>query len=188
MTPDPIDPATLDRLVDGELRGAERAAVLALLEGSPDGWRRCALAFLEAQCLSEVLGDLARRPESAPVVMKPNRRRPVRVLAWAAVALVAFGVGWMAPRPGGVAEAPRMAAVAPRPRPEAPRPPKPVPTTARADPPRATPPDYVRGRLEREGYRVEPRIYLVPASTRDGRRVAVPVGGVKVRYVGNRTL
>jgi hypothetical protein len=66
--------------------------------------------------------------------------------------------------------------------------PKPMPTIARSDPPRIPAPDYVRGRLEREGYRIEPRVYLVPASTKDGRRVAVPVGGVKVRYVGTRAI
>jgi len=39
----------LDRLIDGELDDAERRALLLRLEQAPDGWRRCALAFLENQ-------------------------------------------------------------------------------------------------------------------------------------------
>ncbi|MGC3971451.1 MAG: hypothetical protein QM775_30160 [Pirellulales bacterium] len=45
----PEDQMLLDRLVDGELSETERREVLLRLEHSPDGWRRCALAFLEAQ-------------------------------------------------------------------------------------------------------------------------------------------
>lgn len=39
----------LDRLVDGELSRDEYRALLESLDREPDGWRRCALAFLEAQ-------------------------------------------------------------------------------------------------------------------------------------------
>ncbi len=54
---DPVDEPTgpevsdeeLDQLVDGELTDAEQRDLLQRLEHSPDGWRRCALAFLEAQ-------------------------------------------------------------------------------------------------------------------------------------------
>ncbi|WP_422931096.1 hypothetical protein [Singulisphaera sp. PoT] len=48
---EPITPDDrwIDRLVDGELSPAERAELLKTLDASPDGWRRCALAFLEAQ-------------------------------------------------------------------------------------------------------------------------------------------
>ena len=45
----PIEPWLIDRLVDGELTDAEELALLAALEIQPDGWRRCALAFLEAR-------------------------------------------------------------------------------------------------------------------------------------------
>lgn len=47
LTPDDI--RLLDRLVDGELNETERRNLLLRLEHSHDGWRRCALAFLEAQ-------------------------------------------------------------------------------------------------------------------------------------------
>jgi hypothetical protein len=44
-----------DRLVDGELSPAEYRQLLASLDDMPDGWRQCALAFLEAQALSGAL-------------------------------------------------------------------------------------------------------------------------------------
>ncbi len=47
---DASDPLVLDRLVDGELTEADERDVIAQLNTIPDGWRRCALAFLEARC------------------------------------------------------------------------------------------------------------------------------------------
>jgi len=48
-----------DLLVDGELSEAERRTLLLHLEREPDGWRRCALAFLEAQCWKAELGQIS---------------------------------------------------------------------------------------------------------------------------------
>ncbi len=48
----------LDKLVDGTLSEAERRQLLMSLDGQPDGWRRCALAFLEAQCWKEAFRGL----------------------------------------------------------------------------------------------------------------------------------
>jgi len=53
------DDHLLDLLVDGELGESERRAVLAWCECEPDGWRRCALTFLEAQSWEKELGKLA---------------------------------------------------------------------------------------------------------------------------------
>jgi hypothetical protein len=39
----------LDRLVDGEMAHDEQRQLILSLEAQPDGWRRCAMAFLEAQ-------------------------------------------------------------------------------------------------------------------------------------------
>lgn len=63
----------LDLLVDGELADDERRELLAWCEREPDGWRRCALAFLEAQNWSQVLGDLTE-PAQRPLIEKrlPN--------------------------------------------------------------------------------------------------------------------
>src|SRR5947208_659233 len=51
--------AWLDRLVDGEVAEPERRALLSRLEQAPAGWRRCALAFLEAQAWREALEPAA---------------------------------------------------------------------------------------------------------------------------------
>lgn len=98
----------LDLLVDGELADDERRELLAWCEREPDGWRRCALAFLEAQNWSQVLGTLTRparqshavdrraaRGVAAPVVrpayLQPRQWRTMLVMA-ASVAL-AFTLG-----------------------------------------------------------------------------------------------
>lgn len=48
----------LDRLVDGELSGDEYRSLLETLDEEPDGWRRCAMAFLEAQAWKQEFGEL----------------------------------------------------------------------------------------------------------------------------------
>jgi hypothetical protein len=60
-----FDPQTLDRLVDGELAETERRDVLQSLDQRPDGWRQCALAFLEAQSWGQTLTRFARNPNAA---------------------------------------------------------------------------------------------------------------------------
>ena len=64
-----------DRLVDGELNESERRALLLALEQQPDGWRRCALAFLEAQEWRGALGSLAKPSAPAPAAV-PAEARP----------------------------------------------------------------------------------------------------------------
>ncbi len=58
----------LDRLVDGELEGGEYQELLRRLDAAPDGWKQCALAFLEAQALRHDLAGLTREaaPHKAP--------------------------------------------------------------------------------------------------------------------------
>lgn len=101
----PIDHQTLDRLVDGELSTEEYRQVLSELEGSQDGWRRCAHAFLEAQALGNTLPLLtepARFPpkaEPAPAASLKEResnsfRGVERLSAMAASVAIAFGLGW----------------------------------------------------------------------------------------------
>jgi hypothetical protein len=210
--PDPVDDASIDRLVDGELDPESRRALLARLDIEPDGWRRCALAFLEAQCWRESLAPPAR---GLGVIDNPPlrpRRPALRLsrLATAASVLLAFGLGWSmggAREPSGPgphadgrdrlvakvadpptkADAPTTVADAPTPAPApVPKdsPARPVPV---ADRPRPVVPDPVRLQWERRGYLVEPSQRLVAVSLGDGRKVTIPVDGLKVRYVGNRT-
>jgi hypothetical protein len=91
----------LDRLVDGELSPQEYRALLAALEAEPGGWRRCALAFLEAQAWSAELRAVCRSdPPTVLVVRRPPTplrgwlRRGSVVVAAAVLLLVAFGLGW----------------------------------------------------------------------------------------------
>ncbi len=95
----------LDRLVDGELSPEEYRQVLATLEGSQDGWRRCAHAFLEAQALGNTLPlimEPARqspKAESVPAASPPSKpphsfRGLEQLSALAACVAVAFGLGW----------------------------------------------------------------------------------------------
>ncbi len=48
----------LERLVDGELPEEERTQLLWMLDEIPDGWKRCACAFLRSQCYQEVLDSI----------------------------------------------------------------------------------------------------------------------------------
>ena len=71
----PANPeALVDRLVDGELGEADRRELLLQLEHEPDGWRRCALAFLEAQCWKAELGQMAPPPAPQAALAAPVSR------------------------------------------------------------------------------------------------------------------
>jgi hypothetical protein len=88
-----------DRLVDGDLSESERRSLLLHLEDEPGGWRRCALAFLEAQGWKQAFGAIAdavvrQAPAVQPPVIRANWRRGIAtVLAVAASFLVAFVLG-----------------------------------------------------------------------------------------------
>jgi hypothetical protein len=100
-------PESFDRLVDGELSESQRSEMLNSLDQEPDGWRHCALAFLEAQCWKKELGGLrqgmpaAQALVSSPVVPSPRpiRRRPSpfglagTLTAMAATFLLFLGAG-----------------------------------------------------------------------------------------------
>ena len=102
-----------DRLVDGELSESERRALLASLDFEPAGWRRCALAFLEAQTWRESFGEITHRVRKssvlppAPFVSSPpqsKRKKPLgalgTVMAMAASFLLTLGVGsWVLKEP-----------------------------------------------------------------------------------------
>lgn len=122
------DDDRFDRLVDGELSEPQRRELLGTLDQEPGGWRRCALAFLEAQCWKEGLGSLVRPSKPAPVVpgrAPTSRTRSFRiyggtVLAMAASFLLAFGLaaywlgdGTTGPAPHGVV--PKLAGIGPAP-------------------------------------------------------------------------
>lgn len=104
----------LDRLVDGELSPAAYCELLKHLEQVPGGWRRCALAFLQAQAWGHDLSPtnrltwtteraLARdrecdQPDDKPLAVPTVRcsawmRRAGWATAWAASLIVAMWLG-----------------------------------------------------------------------------------------------
>jgi anti-sigma-K factor RskA len=109
------DDFLLDRLVDGELSADERRRLIASIDAQTDGWqadgwRRCALAFLEAQSLRSAMRQIVRPQENAQQAFRtvegasaataaPMGRRRLAsragaLLATAAAVLVAFSLGW----------------------------------------------------------------------------------------------
>ncbi|HEY8504548.1 MAG TPA: hypothetical protein VIL46_08190 [Gemmataceae bacterium] len=85
----------LEMLADDELSPEQREQLLARLAAQPDGWRRCAEAFLAAQAIRRTLRESA---PAAPAV--PRRRKWLPRLAAAAAVLAAFGLGLAWPRSG----------------------------------------------------------------------------------------
>lgn len=187
----------LDLLVDGELSDGERRELLAWCERETDGWRRCALAFLEAQSWSKVIGDLtdtSRPAPSAPTAAVVTRRNSfwnVRqwgtMLAMAASVVLAFTLGlW-------IRDAEQGRQIVPLAQPstsvvgrggntvEA--------NQANGDWSQLEPsavPDEVRRAFERLGHEVAQERRYVPYRLDDGRRVVVPVDQVEVRPVETR--
>lgn len=118
------DDLLLDRLADGELGGDEYRRLLASLDDRPGGWKRCALALLEAQALRKELDGVV--PDSNTIGLaaasQTSRRGRARVnvnlvtlaLAVTASFLLAFGLGvWLrgglpVPRPGVAETVPPM--------------------------------------------------------------------------------
>jgi len=99
------DDLQFDRLVDGELTSIERRRLLESLDKRPDGWRRCALAFLESQSWRDELGQVALGLQVATKVpssvltlgQKSNKSRWVDGAKWLALAaslLLAFELVW----------------------------------------------------------------------------------------------
>jgi hypothetical protein len=115
MTEDFLNDETLDRLVDGEMSADQRRQFIASLDSRPDGWRRCALAFLEAQSwrgdMRRLVVDATRSGGDAPattVTKQAVADQPARwsrlntALAVAASVMLAFGLGSQLRMPRGV--------------------------------------------------------------------------------------
>jgi hypothetical protein len=200
----PAQDRLIDRLVDGELGDIDRRALLLRLEKEPDGWRRCALAFLESQSWRSALGS----PDAQDDTLAPQPgtlfRRPGKLKAWQCVAglaalaasvAAAFALGWLAHDTpahnmsrttigeeskvthGTPSDPPATAAdgiAASRDRPAA---------TAES----GTALEPVVKRWEQRGYRAESQKRSVSVALKDGRKVDVPVREVRFQYVGGRT-
>ena len=212
----PVPDSAIDRLVDGDLNESDRREILLALEEDPDGWRRCALAFLEDQSWREALAypasvgpKVASIPPSPPSIRPPTRwiRRASMV---ASLLALSFAAGRFSPGNPRVevsrADSPKPVETIPEPIREVgyidfvdgssgETPPRRLPILSgpgldekmfRDRPP--TVPDYVRARLERQGYQVKERRKLVSITLEDGRRVSIPMDEVELDYVGQKPL
>ena len=93
----------LERLVDGELTEEAQRQLLLCIDAQPDAWRRCALAFIEAQSLRRDLRDAVRESDAvidgnkSPAAMRPASPRFLlyrfQWMAMAASLIAAFVVG-----------------------------------------------------------------------------------------------
>ncbi|MEQ8787345.1 MAG: hypothetical protein RIC55_13650 [Pirellulaceae bacterium] len=170
----------LDRLADGELAVDEYRRLLASLDVQPDGWRRCALALLEAQAwrsdLPSELHSVAERPreirQSRPRGNAARRQRvslAMLAISVAASFLAALGIGmWLR---GGFPSTPHPPHVA-RPSQEAPAPPSvaaPHQERQSADP-RVTPTSPPHQPLPRGSLTL-----VVDYGSGDGEEVELPV-------------
>lgn len=84
----------LELLVDNELNDQQRRRLLDGLDGEPDGWRRCALAFLESQsCAGDLSAWVPDPGRAATPVERVKPGRLGRLSAVAAALLLAFALG-----------------------------------------------------------------------------------------------
>jgi hypothetical protein len=188
-------PIEIDRLVDGELNQDERRDLLLRLEATPDGWRACALAFLEAQEFTQAsrawTRELAAPPPltSARIPDRPRRPSALRLALAATLIGLAFLAGLLA---GGKSPAREdraeiatsdPATVVPKPRPTVPL----APDIALAQVQPAAVSDYEKAKWNRLGYEIEQKRKLVTMELKDGRRVTIPVDDVLINYVGRPT-
>jgi hypothetical protein len=183
-----IDQADLDRLVDGELDEASRAALLRALDRAPDGWKRCASAFLEAQAWRQALDGRDVAPAITPPAAPGGLLRPL--LGLAAAITVAFSAGFVlrsySMQHAG-ADAPVSVATQ-RPQTIGPTGSPGHATAAVADalfgPPAVS--EYARLQMERQGYEVKGDRKVVAIGLENGHKLALPVDTVSYRFVGQR--
>ncbi len=102
-----VEQRLLDLLVDGELNDEQERALIARLEETPDGWRRCALTFLESRCWQRGAREVTRpcwELPDAPGAGRAAEGWRTRPWTWAvtiaATFLLAFAVGSFLPSSG----------------------------------------------------------------------------------------
>lgn len=103
----PVSELAMMRLVDGELKSAERAELLKRLESQPGGWRDCALAFLEDQAWRQAMTEprlpsVSRRTKTVSSADRSQAENSFwgtlpGFLSLAAALLLAFAVGKWSP-------------------------------------------------------------------------------------------
>ena len=102
----PLSDDLIDQIVDGILAPSQLRDAIDCLDRDPDGWKRCVLAFLEAQCWRESLrlvGEpmpMGIQAESTSLIqnnVQPirTRRRWLTNVVAASVVAASFALGWL---------------------------------------------------------------------------------------------
>jgi anti-sigma factor RsiW len=200
--PESLNSETIDRLVDGSLPEAERRALLLRLDTQPDGWRRCALAFLEDQAWREALAPLAEPVASVSMLPNPGAAattsKPARIARrWTAAAaslLAAFALGWTVKHvePPNV---PRELARELTPSPTIPSETVLPEAIAVAEEKRAAPEqspsslyvDALVKTLQQKGYSAERETTNITMKFQDGKERKIPAQEIRFHYAGGRT-
>jgi len=202
FAPEPLPGGALDRLVDGSLPDAERRTLLLRLDNEPDGWRRCALAFLEAQAWREAFAPLAISAASVPAPttlrVAASASKPSRIAArWTALAaglMAAFALGWTLKYVEPL-ETPSTLVRATPPAPANPTATAPFEAVALKDKNQSAPEAGASNRLVEEvvktwvqsGYSAERQNTHVTVTFQDGSELEVPAQEIRLRYTGGRT-
>jgi hypothetical protein len=178
----PIDLRLIDLLVDGELPEAARCELLSQLEREPEGWRRLALAFLEAQSWKQAFAQpQATRTEPEPL----HPHAPTLSAKWPRGMLLAaclcgmFALGWFT-RPSQES-VPIREGYTRLLKPSDQEPVRPVSS------PKLEPLDTVVQAYERQGYFAERNSRSVKMQLKDGRSLDFPVEEVRLRNVAGKT-
>jgi len=105
----------IDQMVDGGMTPDELRKCIARLDAATEGWRRCALAFLEAQSWADAFRSMDEPiPENVPgtppysalrsfntlspvpiTPVRAPRRRLIAAALAAGIASIAFSLGWL---------------------------------------------------------------------------------------------
>jgi anti-sigma factor RsiW len=193
----------LDRLVDGELPDRERSALILQLETEPNGWRHCALAFLEAQSWQQALAPMAAERAADPLAPVQPRRRlaprwrfAARLTGLAASLLATFALGWtLHGGSGSIAEGDQLPTLAHSDRHVSPVESRQPALYTQVQPDALDSPSTgqpaalapVIKEWQQLGYQAETQMRLASLKLKDGTHVEVPVHEVRLHYVRDRT-
>jgi hypothetical protein len=197
----PLDSSRIDQLVAGDLSEDGRRSLLVRLDSEPDGWRRCALAFLEVQTWREAFAPLgvaasADRPAPAPIKHASRSMAGRRLAHWSIIAAcvaIAFALGWAVkpvPAPVDAPDHARMivaeaSASAEMPLTDVIAPPvEQAKTTEQGEASALL--ESVVASYERQGYLAERQKKLINVKLEDGREHQIQAQEVRLRFVGDR--
>lgn len=202
----PLDAEAIDRLVDGEMDLPEQKALLRRLDAEPNGWKRCALAYIEAQTWRGVMSadpsgasqrSAPSRSACGPASISRRNGKALRLIGAAAAmaAMFALGVGaadWL-PLHRDHNHRPNLVQ---RPSIDLPdNTPAPHQVDDAAPTPAENPgwmpvanglPDFSLRQIQRQGYNVVQEQRDLAVTFDDGEQATIPLKRVELRYVGHR--